>query len=158
MAGVNAGDGQRYISIQGSAMEDVENINTRSNIGKPGVYVFRTDPSIVSPGPCELSLTCMFFRHVTYFGRMHVKMIYSRLKNFDCKNAPWGFILTICIALVHTVMMFPFGGSNGDTTLATGDDANSGLISLSTNVVVYDRTVKDVIVCQDHNTQQQITS
>ena len=47
---------------------------------------------------------------------------------------------------MHAVSLYPFGTAEGDQTLSSGDDANSGLISLATNAVFYGKSIKDVIV------------
>ncbi|CAI8042991.1 Sushi, nidogen and EGF-like domain-containing protein 1, partial [Geodia barretti] len=42
-AGFNAGDGIRFTTIEGSRTEAIVNIETTSNIGVPGKYLFRVD-------------------------------------------------------------------------------------------------------------------
>lgn len=41
--GFNAGDGIRFASVPGSRTGDIVNIDTTSNVGIPGVWVFRVD-------------------------------------------------------------------------------------------------------------------
>ena len=48
--GFNAGDGVRYFSIPGSQTANIVNIETRSNVGVPGLWMFRVDQnSIATP-------------------------------------------------------------------------------------------------------------
>ena len=50
-AGINAGDGTRHFSVPGALSDAIINITNTSNIGMPGVWVFRTDgDSISQPG------------------------------------------------------------------------------------------------------------
>ncbi|XP_078360280.1 dendrite extension defective protein 1-like [Oculina patagonica] len=42
-AGFNAGDGRRYFSIPGSRTNQVINLPSQSNVGKPGQWMFRID-------------------------------------------------------------------------------------------------------------------
>lgn len=55
VAGFNAGDRISYVSIIGSGMPEIADIETMSNIMRPGVFMFKTDNSQISPVPCELS-------------------------------------------------------------------------------------------------------
>ena len=41
--GLNAGNGVDFISLNGSLTSDIYNINTKSNLGCPGVFVFQVD-------------------------------------------------------------------------------------------------------------------
>ena len=41
--GFNAGDGIRFASVPGSQTRDIVNIDSTSNVGIPGVWVFRVD-------------------------------------------------------------------------------------------------------------------
>lgn len=46
-AGLNAGDGRRQITIPNSGSRSIVNIRSRSNVGRTGLYVYRTDLSSV---------------------------------------------------------------------------------------------------------------
>ena len=46
--GFNAGDGVRFFSIPGSQTADIINIATTSNIGIPGMWIFRVDLSMIT--------------------------------------------------------------------------------------------------------------
>ena len=52
--GLNAGDGINFATVPGSGTADIINITTTSNIGVPGVYMFRVDQqSVILPsGKC----------------------------------------------------------------------------------------------------------
>ena len=41
--GFNAGDGVRFASVPGSQTADIININTTTNVGIPGVWIFQVD-------------------------------------------------------------------------------------------------------------------
>ena len=50
--GFNAGDGTRFLSIPGSRTSAIVNIATTSNVGIPGLWIFRVDLSeIATPSP-----------------------------------------------------------------------------------------------------------
>ncbi len=48
LAGINAGDGVRFVTIHGSGTEDIRNLTTTSNVGVEGVWMYRVD----SEGKC----------------------------------------------------------------------------------------------------------
>ena len=48
--GFNAGDGVHYFSIPGSQTAAIVNIDTTSNVGVPGLWMFRVDQN--DPGIC----------------------------------------------------------------------------------------------------------
>ena len=51
--GFNAGDGVRFFSVPGSQTSDIINIDTTSNVGVAGVWVFRVDAEeMVPPTSC----------------------------------------------------------------------------------------------------------
>lgn len=51
--GFNAGDGERYASVPGSQTPDILNIDTTSNVGIAGVWMFRVDTfEITMPPEC----------------------------------------------------------------------------------------------------------
>ena len=43
LAGINAGDGEDFITIPGSLTPGIINITKTSNVGIPGVWIFRVD-------------------------------------------------------------------------------------------------------------------
>ena len=57
-AGFNAGDGTRFTTIEGSRTEAIVNIETTSNIGVPGKYLFRVDPNTISATPPPGMIFC----------------------------------------------------------------------------------------------------
>ena len=64
--GFNAGDGVRFFSINDSQTPAIVNIETTSNVGVPGLWMFRVDQNALStpsapPGTCcaPSSYTCM---------------------------------------------------------------------------------------------------
>ena len=59
--GFNAGDGVRFLTLPGSQTEAVLNISSTSNVGEPGLWVFRVDGDIVTSG----SKLYSFFTKVT---------------------------------------------------------------------------------------------
>ena len=64
VAGINAGDGINHIIIPGSRTSSILNIEETSNVGVPGIWIFR-----VGEG--------------TYV-RMHVRMYVGALKCCEC--------------------------------------------------------------------------
>lgn len=50
--GFNAGDGVRFSVINSSRTDDVVNLDERSNVMKPGIYVYQVDGTAV-PGGCS---------------------------------------------------------------------------------------------------------
>ena len=43
MAGINVGDGINHVTIPGSRTSSILNIGETSNVGEPGVWIFRVD-------------------------------------------------------------------------------------------------------------------
>ena len=43
LAGLNAGDGENFVTIPGSLTPKIINITQTSNVGNPGVWIFRVD-------------------------------------------------------------------------------------------------------------------
>ena len=43
LAGINAGDGLRFVTIPGSLTTGIINIDQTTNVGTPGVWMFRID-------------------------------------------------------------------------------------------------------------------
>uniref|UniRef100_A0A8C2D1U9 Sushi, nidogen and EGF-like domains 1 n=1 Tax=Cyprinus carpio TaxID=7962 RepID=A0A8C2D1U9_CYPCA len=66
-AGFNAGDGRRYFNIPGSRTDDIVEVETTTNVGYPGRWVFRIDDSQVQVGtsvcanlrPCQNGGCCI---------------------------------------------------------------------------------------------------
>ena len=56
-AGFNAGDGTRNFTVEGSQTPSIVNIETTSNVGVPGKYVFRVDDTTVATPPPGNELT-----------------------------------------------------------------------------------------------------
>ena len=56
-AGFNAGDGVNFEMIPDSATEDIVNISRTSNIGKPGVWLFRVDKTNIQYAGCTEHFT-----------------------------------------------------------------------------------------------------
>ncbi|XP_022783567.1 sushi domain-containing protein 2-like isoform X2 [Stylophora pistillata] len=52
-AGFNAGDGKRFYTIQGSGSHDVINLPNKSNVARPGRWVFRIDNAKIEEGGCN---------------------------------------------------------------------------------------------------------
>ncbi|XP_077390200.1 uncharacterized protein sned1 isoform X5 [Festucalex cinctus] len=69
-AGFNAGDGKRYFNIPGSRTQDVANVETTTNVGFPGRWVFRIDHANVEVGGCNNSASvCPHLRPCLNGGR-----------------------------------------------------------------------------------------
>ena len=51
--GFNAGDNQNFFSLPGSRTDDIVNIDERSNVGEPGVWVFHVSGPEVRSGGCS---------------------------------------------------------------------------------------------------------
>ena len=43
LAGINAGDGKNFVTIPGSLTPKIISITQTSNVGNPGVWIFRVD-------------------------------------------------------------------------------------------------------------------
>ena len=43
LAGINGGDGENFVTIPGSRTSSIINIDKTSNIGVPGVWIFKVD-------------------------------------------------------------------------------------------------------------------
>ncbi|CAH1253501.1 SNED1 [Branchiostoma lanceolatum] len=48
-AGFNAGDGTNYYTVPGSRSAEIVDIETRTNVGQPGTFMFRIDPFTIIP-------------------------------------------------------------------------------------------------------------
>ncbi|XP_053355426.1 sushi, nidogen and EGF-like domain-containing protein 1 isoform X2 [Clarias gariepinus] len=69
-AGFNAGDGRRYFNIPGSRTDDVVEVETTTNVGYPGRWVFRIDDAQVKVGSCNDSASvCPHLRPCLNGGR-----------------------------------------------------------------------------------------
>ncbi|XP_060775760.1 sushi, nidogen and EGF-like domain-containing protein 1 isoform X2 [Neoarius graeffei] len=69
-AGFNAGDGRRYFNIPGSRTADVVEVETTTNVGYPGRWVFRIDDAHVEVGSCNDSASvCPHLRPCLNGGR-----------------------------------------------------------------------------------------
>ncbi|XP_060723740.1 sushi, nidogen and EGF-like domain-containing protein 1 isoform X1 [Tachysurus vachellii] len=69
-AGFNAGDGRRYFNIPGSRTGDVVEVETTTNVGYPGRWVFRIDDAQVEVGSCNDSASvCPHLRPCLNGGR-----------------------------------------------------------------------------------------
>ena len=68
--GYDAGDRLRYYAVSGSCTDDIINITQTSNIGIPGMWVFKTDNEAVAVDRCHSFTTkrngmyCMFLHDV----------------------------------------------------------------------------------------------
>ena len=51
--GFNAADGIRFASVPGSQTPAIINITTTSNVGRPGVWIFRVDQSEIIFTSCD---------------------------------------------------------------------------------------------------------
>ncbi len=47
LAGINGGDGVRSVTVTDSLSEAIMNIVTTSNVGRPGVWMYRVDTSAI---------------------------------------------------------------------------------------------------------------
>ncbi|XP_062902209.1 sushi, nidogen and EGF-like domain-containing protein 1 isoform X3 [Mobula hypostoma] len=62
-AGFNAGDGKRYFNIPGSRTDDIVDVETTTNVGLPGRWVFRIHDAYVEVGGCNDSASvCLNLR------------------------------------------------------------------------------------------------
>ncbi|XP_022783564.1 sushi domain-containing protein 2-like [Stylophora pistillata] len=52
-AGFNAGDGKRFYNIPGSGTHDVINLSNKSNVARPGRWIFRIDSAKIEEGGCN---------------------------------------------------------------------------------------------------------
>ena len=51
--GFNAGDGVRFATVPNSQTPEIINISSTSNVGVPGVWIFRVDQEDIAPGGCS---------------------------------------------------------------------------------------------------------
>ena len=51
--GFNAGDGIRFASVPGLQNDSIINITTTSNVGIPGVWIYRVDEESIAVGGCS---------------------------------------------------------------------------------------------------------
>ena len=51
--GFDAGDGIRYFAVPGSQTDEIINIASTSNVGIPGMWIFRIDGQEVVAGGCQ---------------------------------------------------------------------------------------------------------
>ena len=60
--GFNAGDGIQFFSIPGSQTAAILNIYNTSNVGVPGLWVFRVDQNaIAQPGPSSMPINYYYY-------------------------------------------------------------------------------------------------
>lgn len=52
-AGFNFGDGTRYYSVQGSQTDLIRQLPTLTNVGVPGMFMFRVDEAEITNGGCN---------------------------------------------------------------------------------------------------------
>ena len=72
--GFNAGDGVRFASVPGSQTADIVNIDTTSNVGIPGVWIFRVDEEDIAIGGCSFEPSGK--ESCTYQGTINGNIIY----------------------------------------------------------------------------------
>uniref|UniRef100_A0AAY4ES26 Sushi, nidogen and EGF-like domain-containing protein 1 n=1 Tax=Denticeps clupeoides TaxID=299321 RepID=A0AAY4ES26_9TELE len=69
-AGFNAGDGRRYFNIPGSRTDDIVGVESTTNVGYPGRWVFRIDNAHVQVGSCnDSAAVCPHLRPCLNGGR-----------------------------------------------------------------------------------------
>ena len=77
--GFNAGDGVRFSTISSSRTNDVVNIDEKSNVMKPGIFVYEVDGTIVSGG-CSKDAGIYIQTHECMVGA--TKVLYSGLTTY----------------------------------------------------------------------------
>ncbi|XP_078604865.1 sushi domain-containing protein 2-like [Branchiostoma floridae x Branchiostoma japonicum] len=65
--GFNAGNGVQYFSVPASRTDDIVDIETTSNVGIPGRWVFRIDSAVIQDGGCHADGAIAIF---PFFGTM----------------------------------------------------------------------------------------
>ncbi|XP_060690951.1 sushi, nidogen and EGF-like domain-containing protein 1 isoform X2 [Hemiscyllium ocellatum] len=69
-AGFNAGDGKRYFNIPGSRTDDIVDVETTTNVGVPGRWVFQIHDAQVEVGGCNNTASvCLNLRPCLNDGR-----------------------------------------------------------------------------------------
>lgn len=53
LVGFSAGDGVRFSTISGSGTADIVNIDERSNVMKPGIFIYQVDGTVIAGGCLE---------------------------------------------------------------------------------------------------------
>lgn len=117
-AGLNRGDGSRQVTIPNSGSPAIVNIESQSNVGVPGLYVFRTDPSSVSSN-----------------GKFNLAQTVTTLL--------YHFFVT-CITAGPPPRLFTFGECSTDANLGATDDGSRTVSSGP--VRMYGRTFTSVRV------------
>jgi len=64
LAGINAGDGENFEAIPGSQTSSIINIDKTSNIGVPGVWIFKVDSGMRFVYVCNLQ---HLFTYIYYY-------------------------------------------------------------------------------------------
>lgn len=54
--GFNAGDGIRFFSVPGAQTNDIVNIDTTTNVGRAGVWMFRVDGEEIISSSCSIQV------------------------------------------------------------------------------------------------------
>ena len=71
--GLNAGDGVHYYTIPESlTIDGVLNLDTTSNVGIPGMYLYRVDQD-----PCKYNFIEMFLTMIVLYNVMMSQYMYS---------------------------------------------------------------------------------
>ena len=82
-AGFSAGDGMRYFGVNGSGTDAVVSLNSTSNVGLPGVWIFQVDgDQVLSAGKPVIACSCSCFNKalcITHF----FLLSHSLLQEFD---------------------------------------------------------------------------
>ena len=60
--GFNAGDGERFFSVPGSQTDEIINIDTTTNVGMPGVWIFQVNGDITTALECNEGISGKHFQ------------------------------------------------------------------------------------------------
>ena len=75
-AGFNAGDGEFHFTISGSRTPAIVDIETTSNIGVPGKYLFRVDNETISTPPPRKEHVYTHFTYIHTYIHTYIQLVW----------------------------------------------------------------------------------
>ena len=83
--GFNAGDGERFANITSSQTPDVVNVDSTTNVGTPGVWIFRVDEEEIDTRECNNDPSGLLILFQPSYSISH----HNNIKFPDLKFPPW---------------------------------------------------------------------
>ena len=81
--GFNAGDGLRYFSVPGSRQAAIVDVETTTNVGLPGRWMFRIDDVSVEAGGCNTGGSAAFQLHCDAIPKLLIDLNYTHPMRLD---------------------------------------------------------------------------